>query len=64
MKVLGIITEYNPFHNGHIYHIEKSKQITQADFVIAVMSGSFTEQGNISIYDKFKRATIAVENGV
>jgi len=64
LKVLGIITEYNPFHNGHIYHIEKSKQITQADFVIAVMSGSFTEQGNISIYDKFKRATIAVENGV
>lgn len=64
MKVLGIITEYNPFHNGHIYHIEKSKQITGADFVIAVMSGSFTEQGNISIYDKFKRATIAVENGV
>lgn len=64
MKILGIITEYNPFHNGHIYHIEKSKQITGADYVIAVMSGSFTQQGNISLYDKFKRAKIATENGV
>lgn len=64
MKILGIITEYNPFHNGHIYHIKKAKQLTGADYVIAIMSGSFTEQGNISIYDKFKRAKIATENGV
>ena len=56
MKTLGIIAEYNPFHNGHKYHIEKAKQITNSDFVIVIMSGSFTQQGNIAIYNKFDRA--------
>ena len=55
MNVLGIITEYNPMHNGHIYHIEEAKKITKADYVICVMSGSFTQQGNISVINKFKR---------
>lgn len=64
MKILGIIAEYNPFHNGHIYHIKKSKELTGADYVIAIMSGNFTEQGNIAIYDKFKRAKIATYNGI
>lgn len=43
MKVLGIVGEYNPIHNGHIYHIEKSKQLCNADFVVLIMSGSFTQ---------------------
>lgn len=64
MKVLGIITEYNPMHNGHIYHIERSKEVTKADYVILVMSGSFTQTGNISTLDKFTKAKIAVEYGV
>lgn len=64
MKILGIIAEYNPFHNGHIYHIQKSKEITNSDYVIAIMSGNFTQQGNISIFDKFKRAKLATNNGV
>lgn len=64
MKVLGIITEYNPMHNGHIYHIKKSKEITNADYVILVMSGSFTQTGNISTLDKFTKAKIATEYGV
>lgn len=64
MKVLGIITEYNPFHNGHKYHIEKSKEITGADYVVLVMSGSFTQAGNIALINKFKRANIAREYGV
>ncbi len=64
MKVLGIIAEYNPFHNGHKYHIEESKKITGCDYVVAVMSGNFTQQGNIAIYDKFTRAKLAIENGV
>lgn len=64
MNVLGIITEYNPMHNGHIYHIEEAKKITKADYVICVMSGSFTQQGNISVINKFKRAEIAIQNGI
>lgn len=64
MKVLGIITEYNPMHNGHIYHIQKSKELTNADYTILVMSGSFTQTGNISTLDKFTKAKIAIEYGV
>ncbi|MEG2310369.1 MAG: nucleotidyltransferase [Clostridia bacterium] len=63
MKVLGIIAEYNPFHNGHAYHIAKSKAITNSDYVVVIMSGSFTQSGNIAIYDKFSRANIAVSYG-
>ncbi len=63
MSTVGIIAEYNPFHNGHLYHLLKSKQITNSDSVIVVMSGSFTQSGNISIYDKFTRAKIAINNG-
>lgn len=63
MKVVGIIAEFNPFHNGHKYLIKKAKEITKADYVIVVMSGSFTQNGNIAIYDKFKRAKVAVKNG-
>lgn len=64
MKVLGIIAEYNPFHNGHKYHIEQAKKITNSDYVIAIMSGNFTQTGNVSIYDKFTRAKLATEYGV
>ena len=63
MKTVGIIAEYNPFHNGHKYQIEKAKEITGADTVIVIMSGSFTQQGNIAIVDKFKRAEMAIECG-
>ena len=63
MKVLGIIAEYNPMHTGHIYHISKAKKISGCDRVIVLMSGSFTQQGNISIINKFERARQAVENG-
>ena len=63
MKTVGIIAEYNPFHNGHKYQIEKAKEITGADTVIVIMSGCFTQQGNIAIVDKFQRAEIAIKNG-
>ena len=46
MKVVGIVTEYNPFHNGHKYHIEEAKKLTGADYVIAVMSGNFVTARN------------------
>jgi len=63
MKTVGIIAEYNPFHNGHKYQIAKAKEITGADTVIVIMSGSFTQQGNIATVDKFKRAEMAIKSG-
>lgn len=64
MKVLGIIAEYNPMHSGHIYHINKSKEILGCDYTIAIISGNFTQQGNIAIIDKFTRAKHAIKNGI
>ena len=64
MKVLGIIVEYNPFHNGHIYHIQKAKQITQCDYTIAVMSSSFVQRGEPAIIDKWTRSQLAIQYGV
>lgn len=64
MKVLGIIGEYNPIHNGHIYHINTAKNITKSDYTICIMSGTFTQQGNIALQDKFIRAKNLVENGI
>lgn len=63
MKTIGIVAEFNPFHNGHEYLIKKAKEITGADIAICIMSGNFTQAGNISIIDKFKRAKTAIENG-
>ena len=64
MKVLGIITEYNPFHNGHKHHIEEAKKITGADYVIAVMSGDFVQRGAPAIISKYDRSLMALNNGV
>lgn len=63
-KVLGIIAEYNPFHNGHLFHLEQSKKITGATYSVAVMSGNFTQRGNTSIIDKWSKAKSALENGI
>ncbi|MBC8062621.1 MAG: nucleotidyltransferase [Clostridiaceae bacterium] len=64
MNITGIITEYNPLHNGHKYHISKSKEITKADGVICVMSGSFMQRGIPAIIDKWSRTKMALANGV
>jgi len=64
MKTVGIIAEYNPFHNGHKYHIEKTRQTLDCDCVVAVMSGNFTQRGDSAIFDMYKRAEAATENGV
>lgn len=63
MRILGIAAEYNPFHNGHKYHIEKSKALTEADCVAVVMSGDFTQRGEPAVLDKWTRAELAVKNG-
>lgn len=64
MKICGIVTEYNPFHNGHLYHIKKAKEISECDILIAVMSGNFVQRGEPAIADKWLRTKYALENGV
>ena len=63
MKIVGIVAEFNPMHNGHKYLLEKAKEITGADMAICIMSGNFTQAGNIGIENKFVRSKIAIENG-
>lgn len=63
MRICGIVTEYNPFHNGHRYHIEQARQSSQCDLLIAVMSGNFVQRGECAIIDKWTRAKVAVEQG-
>ena len=64
MKAIGIICEYNPFHNGHLYHLNKIKEKYKDYTVIAVMNGNYTERGEVTIIDKWKRKDIALEEGV
>ncbi len=63
-RVLGIIAEYNPFHNGHLYHIARTKQETNAQYIVAVISGNFVQRGNTSIVNKWVKARMALLNGV
>lgn len=63
-KVLGIVCEYNPFHNGHLYHLEQSKKITGSNYSIAIMSGNFTQRGSTAIIDKWSRTEMALKNGI
>ncbi|MCM1054053.1 MAG: nucleotidyltransferase family protein [Bacteroides sp.] len=64
MNVCGIICEYNPFHNGHKYHIEKTREVFGATHVVGVMSGNFTQRGDAAVVDKYKRTETALKNGV
>lgn len=63
MQAIGIVAEYNPFHNGHQYHIKEAKKQAQADGVIAVMSGNFTQRGEAAVFDKWTRAELALTSG-
>ncbi len=64
MNILGIITEYNPFHNGHLYHLSKAKEMTKADYVVVVMSGNFLQRGEPAIVNKWARTKMALNAGV
>src|SRR5690554_3824293 len=64
MTVVGFITEYNPFHFGHKYHLDQSIIKTGANFSIAIMSGSFVQRGEPSFIDKWTKAKMAIDNGV
>ena len=61
---IGIICEYNPFHYGHLYHLNKIKEMYPVSNIILVMSGWITERGDLSLIDKFKKADIALYYGV
>lgn len=63
MKATGLIVEYNPFHNGHLYHLTESLKQSQADVLIVVMSGHFTQRGEPTIVNKWERAKMALLNG-
>lgn len=63
MKICAIICEFNPFHNGHKYLIGRAKEITGCDFILCVMSGSFTQRGDVCILDKITRAGHAIKGG-
>lgn len=64
MKVTGVITEYNPFHSGHKYHIDKARRITDADYIVAVMSPDYVQRGVPAMIDKHARAKMALAAGV
>ena len=63
-KVLGIIAEYNPFHNGHFYHLKESIKKSNSDYVVSIIGNNFTQRGDVSIIDKWTKTKIALENGV
>lgn len=64
MASIGIIAEYNPFHNGHLYHLKKIKEMFPNDTIILVLSGNFTQRGEPSIIDKWKKTEIAIKAGI
>ena len=63
MTTTAIIAEYNPFHNGHTYQLQKAKELTEADALIIIMSGDFVQRGEPAVVDKYTRAQAALENG-
>lgn len=63
MSVTALIVEYNPFHNGHQYHLDQSKKITKNDDLIVIMSGNFTQRGDAALLDKWARTEMALSSG-
>ena len=63
MKIVGLIAEYNPFHNGHAYHIRKAKAVTGADYCIVIMSGNYVQRGTPAVISKYDRTRMALESG-
>ncbi|MDR2940952.1 MAG: nucleotidyltransferase family protein, partial [Clostridiales bacterium] len=61
--IVAVIAEYNPFHNGHLYHINKARQLNGAEYIIAIMSGNYVQRGEPAIFDKYLRTKAALING-
>lgn len=64
MTITAVITEYNPFHNGHLYHIQKARELTSADYIIAIMSGNYVQRGAPALISKYERTNMALACGV
>jgi len=63
MRVCGVICEYDPFHNGHAYHLRKIREETGCDFIVCAMSGFFTQRGHAAFLSKWTRAEMALRGG-
>lgn len=63
MRTVGIIAEYNPFHEGHAYHIAKAKEITESDYAAVIMNGDFVQRGEPAIFNKYVRTQMALDGG-
>lgn len=63
MKITGIIAEYNPFHRGHAYHLQKAREITGADYIVVCMSGSYVQRGEPALLDRYTRTAMALRGG-
>ena len=63
-NVLGVICEYNPFHNGHLYHLNEAKKLTNSDYSVAVISGNFSQRGDPAIVSKWVKTEMALKCGV
>ena len=64
MKIVGLIAEYNPFHNGHLYHLNKAKEFAGDGIVIAILTGYFSMRADISVINKYDKIKTAIDNGV
>ena len=63
-RKIGIVAEYNPFHNGHLYQIEKIKEQYDVDLIAVVVSGDYVQRGEFSSIDKWEKTSVALQNGV
>ena len=63
MKTTAVIAEYNPFHNGHKFHLRSARRASSADYIFAVMSPSFVQRGECAVYDKWARTRAALRGG-
>lgn len=64
MKAVGVIVEYNPFHNGHLYHLQQAMKLSNSEVVVAVMSGNFLQRGEPALVSKWSRTKMALKNGI
>ena len=62
MKVIGIICEYNPFHNGHLYHLKKAQELADGGIVVAILTGYFSMRGDISVINKYDKVKTVTQN--
>ena len=63
IRAVGVIAEYNPFHNGHAYQLKKAQELSGANYCIAAISGDFVQRGGPAVFDKYTRTAMALESG-